>query len=202
MREAADFTPEERTAALVWTQKLGDRTLSPEQHEEAKRELDMLFERGFAGEIAKLRRRVDALEARIDTLTTTPPQAPEAPEVYNDGDVETKQAEIEDRPATTSQPEDMKRGPGRPSKRYQVNGSRGKWFVDDNQADPGMGTVAGPFKLKASAEEEAKRLESGGSMKRAGAIVDKEVNEAPPQVTAEDPIEVEEPSDDLFGGIE
>jgi len=67
-RTLKDFTPGERNAYVVWTQKLSDHTLTKAEHEVARHELDKLFRRGPFGELETLKSEVEYLTAAHFTL--------------------------------------------------------------------------------------------------------------------------------------
>lgn len=67
-RTLRDFTPAERNAYVVWQQKLADHTLSKEQHDHAKQEIDKLFRRGPWGMIELLRDELREFKSRLTSL--------------------------------------------------------------------------------------------------------------------------------------
>lgn len=67
-RTLADLSADERRAYTVWQSKLSDRTLSKEQHEQAKHQIDKILRRGYAGQVEDFRDTVTELRDQMDNV--------------------------------------------------------------------------------------------------------------------------------------
>lgn len=67
-RTLADLSADERRAYAVWQSKLSDRTLSKEQHEQAKHQIDKILRRGYAGQVEDFRDTVTELRDQMDNV--------------------------------------------------------------------------------------------------------------------------------------
>ena len=65
MRSIRDLTPEQRSMYQIWQNRLKDRTLSAEQHDECRREIDNLLWKGPNAKVLELKAALDELEDRI-----------------------------------------------------------------------------------------------------------------------------------------
>ncbi len=68
MRQLRDLTPDEKSAYRIWQAKLADRTLSAQQHDQARREIDLLLWKGPNSQVLALKAEIAALEARLERL--------------------------------------------------------------------------------------------------------------------------------------
>ena len=68
MRSLADLTPDERSAYKIWQNKLADRTLSAQHHDQARREIDALLWKGPNAQVLALKAELAQLQARIERL--------------------------------------------------------------------------------------------------------------------------------------
>ena len=68
MRTLNDLTPDERSAYRVWQSKLKDRTLSAEQHDQCRREVDNLLWKGPNAQVLALKADIASISARLERL--------------------------------------------------------------------------------------------------------------------------------------
>lgn len=68
MKTLNDLTPDQQSAYRIWQNKLKDHTLSKEQHDEARREIDELLWKGPNGKVLELKAEIAALQSRIERL--------------------------------------------------------------------------------------------------------------------------------------
>jgi hypothetical protein len=185
MRHLNDLTPDERSAYRIWQNKLKDRTLSAQQHDDARRAIDELLWAGPNGQILSLKADLAVLADRIARLEfhaglgdTIIPAADDLPATLNNGDVVKVTTDIAAGTQTTKVvradcgdghhlkvdlnqavdvQEPKKETRGRKAARFSVEKDANRtWQIMDRESEEY--TVHGPYKTRREAKEMADTL--------------------------------------------
>lgn len=162
MRTFHELTPEQQQAYRVWQSKLRDRTLSAEQHDECRREIDKLLWKGPNAQVLALKAEVASIKARLERLefhaglTDTPepptPTATPDPTV----DVPDPPAKPAAKPAATGE---ETRG-RKPLRFHPEKDANRRWVILDREDPEERYTRHGPFRTRKEAKEMADTLNS------------------------------------------